>query len=101
MQPFSSFRIHGRDNLAMMPRYRHWRNWGQAGEAIFVSTTALDFVHVFEAPQSKDLMLRLLVSHHKRYGAALHAFVVMSNHLHFITRLPDGMDATTFVSDDW
>jgi putative transposase len=80
-----------------MSRYRHWKNYAEGGEVAFITTTALDFVHIFDTPESKRLMLDRLVSDHRHYGGTLHSYVIMSNHLHFISRIPEGRDVSWFV----
>lgn len=45
----------------------------------------------------KDRMVKLLYGTHRRYGARLHAYVVMSNHLHIISRMPETMDSSAFL----
>ena len=77
--------------------YQHWKNLGQGGETVFVTTTALDFVHVFARSEAKNRMTHLLLSDHELYGATLYAFVVMQNHIHFLSRLPDNRDVGWFV----
>ena len=78
-------------------RQRHWENRGQPGDTIFVTSTALDFAAVFREECAKDAVVELLFADHRRYGAILHAFAVMRNHVHFLTDLPESHDARWFV----
>jgi putative transposase len=77
--------------------YKCWQNLGQPGDTVFVTTTVLDFVEAFREPRLAGAVVRELLLAHSRYGAALHAFVVMPEHLHFVTGLPAEMDVSTFV----
>ena len=80
-----------------MRRYQHWKNLASGGHTAFVTTTALDFVPVFAGSDAKDRMAHLLITDHERYGAALLAFVIMQNHIHFLTRLPENRDVSWLV----
>jgi len=77
----------------MLPAYKHWKNYGKPGDMIFASTTILDFAHVFDTPEFRDHMVRLIFSTHRRWRATLHAYVVMANHIHVVSRLPANADA--------
>lgn len=76
-----------RYNGTMTVHYRQWRNWTGTDELGFVTTTALDFVHVFGDPRLRTLMAVLLVADCRRYGAKLHA-LVMPHHIHLLVRTP-------------
>src|SRR5688572_8615186 len=78
--------------------YKHWQNRGQPGEIIIATTTVLDFVPAFKDPERAELMTDLLFQSCALYGAHLHAFVVMPEHLHLLLRLPPAMDAKTFFN---
>jgi putative transposase len=80
-----------------MARQRHYRNPTEPGITVFVTTTILDFVPIFNLRNLADIAVRELANHHKKQGAALHAFVVMPEHMHFLTRLPPTQNASTFV----
>jgi putative transposase len=80
-----------------MSCYRHWKNYAQSGSVAFITTTVLDFVHVFDTPAMRERMVARILSDHAYYGATLHAFVVMSNHIHLLTRLPADHDVSWFV----
>lgn len=87
------------DNVSMLQaRQRHYINFGQPGECVFVTTTCLDFVHAFAEPIARDLMALSLIEDHRRYGAKLNAFVIMPHHIHFLTKLPDSRSASSFVA---
>lgn len=80
-----------------MARYRHYQNRGGPGACIFATTTCLDFAHLLSRPEMKDRMVRILVRAHMRYGARLHAYTVMSNHLHLVSRMPEDMTSSIFM----
>jgi REP element-mobilizing transposase RayT len=80
-----------------MPRYRHWRNLGVGGQTVFVTTTILDFVEVFKDKRCAYALVEELFRAHRGADAVLHGFVVMSHHVHFLTRLPMDIDVSTFV----
>ena len=80
-----------------MARYRHWKNWGEGGEVIFLSTAVLDFAPVFRNTEFADLMAASLLSDHRHYGAALFAFVVMPSHIHTLSGVPAGRDASWLI----
>lgn len=65
-----------------------WKNWAEGGQVAFVTTTALDFAPVFGRPCLKELAAASLLADCQRYRAPLHAFVVMSNHLHLVVECP-------------
>jgi REP element-mobilizing transposase RayT len=75
----------------------HWKNWASDGQVAFVTTTALDFNHVFSRPEMRELMAALLISECARYGSALYAFVVMTHHVHFVVQCPPGRTISYLV----
>ncbi|MFI5385970.1 MAG: REP-associated tyrosine transposase [Fimbriimonadales bacterium] len=80
-----------------MARYRHYRNPTEPGICFFATTTILDFVPVFRDPRLADLAIREVVSVHRKHRARLNAFVVMPEHLHFVTTLAPDQDCIFFV----
>ena len=77
--------------------YKHYSNLAPAGSVVFVTTTCLDFVHVFRDPKLANLMCASLLDDCLYYGAELCAFVVMPHHIHLLCRLPETMSAETFM----
>lgn len=69
-----------------MSRHRHWRNFGEAGEASFVSTACLDHAHCFARPEIKSLLTCSIAADCLRHGAKLYGYVVMSNHIHLLVQ---------------
>ena len=76
---------------------KHYRNLGRGGETSFVTTTCLDFVPVFADPILADLMAASIAEDCRRANSYLHAFVVMSHHIHFLTTPPEGTPITNLV----
>lgn len=80
-----------------MARYRHYRNPTQSGICVFITTTVLDFVPVFRQPSLADIALLELLKMHRKQSARLNAFVVMPEHIHFLTTLPPDLNSIEFV----
>jgi putative transposase len=66
------------------PRYRHYRNPNGEARTCFTTSTCLDFAHLFARPELKSEMTKSLLSDCHYYNARLHAFVVMSHHIHLL-----------------
>ncbi len=81
--------------IPVMARYRHYKNLGGPGDTVFITTTCLDFAHVLRRPEMKDRMVSLIYEAHRRYKVTLHAYAVMSNHFHLVSRMSD------FHGSDW
>lgn len=83
-----------------MPRYgyAHYRNVAEGGSAVFITTTCLDFVHVFARPRLADLMAASLLADCRFYGVGLSAFVVMPHHVHLLVFLPKDLAVTSFMN---
>lgn len=80
-----------------MARYRHYKNLGGPGDAVFITTTCLDFAHVLRRPEMKDRMVELIYEAHRRYQATLHAYVVMNNHFHLVSRMSEMQGSAWFM----
>jgi putative transposase len=81
----------------MVARYRHYKNLVKEGETGFFTTTCLDFNHAMARPEPKRIVCATLCDDCIFYGGALHGFVVMSNHFHFIAKMPPQMDGCAFM----
>jgi len=79
-------------------RQRHFKNHGAAGQAVFITTTCLDFVPLFASELRKLMMAQSLVDDLRHYGSKLHAFVVMPEHLHCVCTVPDERDVSWLVN---
>lgn len=80
-----------------MARYRHYQNRGVGGDTVYFTTTCLDFAHLFRRGEVRSHVAKRLAFHHLQYGVVLHSYVVMVNHMHFISRLPQNATASWFV----
>lgn len=52
----------------------------------FVTASTLHKAHLFNSPQKRDLLERLLLSFAKEYGWQLEAWAVLANHYHIVAR---------------
>ena len=80
-----------------MARYRHFKNYGEPGATVFLTTTVHDFVPVFRVPELAVRMQELLLDSCAHYGATLDAFVIMPEHIHFICRLSEKTSVDLFM----
>lgn len=83
--------------LESLVRYRHWRNWATDGQVAFVTTTALDFIHVFRRAEMRERMSTLILRDCVRYEAPLYAFVVMPHHVHILVQCPPAKSVSWLV----
>ncbi len=80
-----------------MRAYKHYKNMVEARATGFFTTTCLDFNHALRRPAIRDVMCMRLCDDSLYYGALLHAFAVMSNHIHIIATMPDDLDGSAFM----
>jgi len=78
-------------------RQRHWKNVGKGGQVVFFTTTVLDFVPVFGRHGFAEEMVGIIKNLHRITGSRLHAYVVMPEHIHFISLLHPEVSAITFM----
>jgi len=64
---------------------------------MFVSTTILGFVPVFEDPRSADTMAAAIIEDCKHENASLHAFVVMPEHIHLLLQVPPNLTGSDLL----
>lgn len=64
---------------------------------MFVTTTVLNFTPVFARPVVADTLAVGLLQDTKHYGARLHSFVVMPEHVHLLVQLPNNLSCPKFV----
>jgi len=91
-------RRHRKKSKMARDPYRHYKNYGQSGDAIFVTTTCLDFVHAFARPEIADLMTASLLHDCLELNLPLSGFVVMPHHFHAIIYLQNGIDASSAMN---
>lgn len=75
-----------------MGSYKHYKNQGQAGDVVFVTATCLDFAHLFAREELRSAMRASLLSDLARTKTVLHAYVVMTHHIHLVVKAPDALD---------
>ncbi len=80
-----------------MSRQRHWINYGNGGDTVFLTTTILDFVHVFRRNKPRSVMAYTVVDQCRLSRAILHAFVIMPHHIHLLVRLPANRTPRSFM----
>ena len=68
----------------MDERYHRWRNTKEPGQTCFVTTTCLDFAHLFARHEMRTRMVLHFLNDCQRHDARVHAFVVMTHHIHFL-----------------
>lgn len=73
----------------MRSNYKRWINSKEPGQTSFVTTTCLDFAHLFARPEMKSRVAINIFSECLRHEAKIRAFVVMSNHVHLIAVPPE------------
>ncbi|WP_192821789.1 transposase [Rufibacter sp. LB8] len=69
------------------------------GYLYFVTLTVVDWVDVFTKPVYRHILLDSLKFCQEKKGLELYAWVVMSNHLHFIASAPDGKNLADILRD--
>src|SRR5438132_1606291 len=79
------------------PRRRHYENRVEPGQLGFFTFTCLDFAHLFKRPELRDEMEISMLEDMVKHGVRLHAFVVMTHHVHLVARMPEGMTGSRFV----
>ena len=66
----------------------------------FVTAGTLHKKHLFDTPEKRDLLERLLLTHAKESGWQLEAWAVFANHYHIVTRgNPDSRNLGDFLHD--
>ena len=67
-----------------MKKNKRWINPKEPGQTCYVTSTCLDFAHLFSRDEMKTKMALSLLRDCEHYGASLHAFVVMTHHIHLL-----------------
>jgi|GEM_PF-1177087 len=71
-------------------RPHRWVNSPHTGITAFVTFTCLDFVRAFDRDEMRELACLSLLRDAQRYGTSVHAFVVMTHHVHLLVTCPEG-----------
>jgi len=69
-------------------RPHRWVNSQKEGATVFVTTTCLDFVPAFSRSEMRELAAVSILHDCQHYHATLHAFVVMTHHVHLLLACP-------------
>jgi putative transposase len=77
--------------------YKHWRNDQSFEQLMFVTTTALDFAHVFRRHELRTAATRLFLDDVCHYGATMYAYVFMTHHMHAVIQAPQGKTVSWFM----
>jgi REP element-mobilizing transposase RayT len=80
-------------------RQRHYCNPTEPGVCVFATTAVLDYVPVFFQDRLAQLAIQVMSRVHRKHRSQLHAFVVMPEHLHFMSTMPQHMNSIQFVGD--
>jgi REP element-mobilizing transposase RayT len=69
-------------------------------QAIYYMTfTVVGWIDVFSRPAYKDILIDSLHYCRKHKGLQLHAYVIMTNHVHLIASVKEGFGLSDFVRD--
>jgi len=71
--------------------YKHYVNCKIPGQLSFVTTTCLDWAHLFAREEMKTRMCLSLIRDCTKERAKLYGYVVMSNHIHLVLKPHDLM----------
>lgn len=69
-------------------RPHRWVNSEKKGATVFVTTTCLDFVPALSRPEMRELAAVSMLRDCRHYKSPLHAFVVMTHHMHLLLVCP-------------
>jgi len=65
----------------------------------YLTCTIVGWIDVFSRQQYRDIIIESFKYCQKSKGLHLHAYVIMSNHLHLIVSVDDGHSISNFVRD--
>lgn len=65
----------------------------------FVTSTVIHWIDALSRPQYKDIVVESLNFCQQKKGLQLHAWVIMSNHVHFIVSARDGFQIADIMRD--
>ena len=82
----------------MEERPKRWINTKVPGQFCYVTSTCLDFAHLFHRQEMRTKMAVILLENCQMNRARLHAFVVMSHHLHLLVRPNDDQTISQLMS---
>ncbi|MBR5351958.1 MAG: transposase [Prevotella sp.] len=65
----------------------------------FTTSTVVDWVDIFTRPTYKHIVIESLAYCQERKGLCIHAWVLMSNHLHLVVSVNDGVELGYILRD--
>ncbi|MBS1623076.1 MAG: transposase [Bacteroidetes bacterium] len=65
----------------------------------FLTLTVVDWVDVFSRHEYKQWLADQIMYCQKHKGFELYAYVIMTNHLHFVARMNEGLSMSDFLRD--
>lgn len=80
-----------------MGEYKHYVNPKEPGLSCFVTSTCLDFAHLFKRPEMRSRMCLSLLQDCNAAQASLSAYVVMTHHIHLVVRPRDDQPITRLM----
>ena len=75
-------------------RPHRYINTKQPGAIVFVTTTCLDFARAFQRSEMRERAVISILRDSQRYGTNLHAFVVMTHHIHLLVKCADNRNVS-------
>jgi putative transposase len=74
--------------------------FGDEGRAFFVTTTVVEFAHIFSCgPQYYEILANSLNFLLKEHHAVLRAYAFMPSHVHLVIEMPEGEDISDLMRD--
>jgi REP element-mobilizing transposase RayT len=77
----------------------NWRPDFDPDHLYFITTKAVDYVHLFQRDLVKRLLVDTLDCVHLRKQMTLYAFVIMPNHIHLIVQCPPEKPVKDLIRD--
>ena len=65
----------------------------------FITCTIIGWVDLFTRPEYKDILIQSLKYCIKKKGLLVHAYVIMSSHIHLIVSAKDGAHLPSIIRD--
>ena len=73
--------------------------FGQTGGMYYITSTVVGWVDVFTRKRYRDILLEGLAFSSEHKKVSLHAWVIISNHVHFIASVPDDVSMGDVLRD--
>jgi putative transposase len=69
------------------------------GKVYFITTTVVDWIDIFTRPVYKHIILESLTYCQNEKGMEIYAWVLMSNHLHMLVGVNEGIEVSDIMRD--